>query len=72
MEFHKKLSELFELAQKHQLSANYPSGMMLDVEDGTFTYFVYVEVYETARNCRNISAYPQELMIVCVVRRKVL
>ena len=34
VEFHKKLSELFELAQKHQLSANYPSGMMLDVEDG--------------------------------------
>ena len=54
MEFHKKLSELFELAQKHQLSANYPSGMMLDVEDGTFTYFVYVEVYE---NCEELAEY---------------
>ena len=46
VEFHKKLSELFELAQKHQLSANYPSGMMADVEDGQVTYFVYVEVFE--------------------------
>lgn len=54
VEFHKKLSELFELAQKHQLSANYPSGMMLDVEDGTFTYFVYVEVYE---KCEELAEY---------------
>lgn len=54
VEFHKKLSELFELAQKHQLSANYPSGMMLDVEDGTFTYFVYVEVYE---KCEELPEY---------------
>ena len=54
VEFHKKLSELFELAQKHQLSANYPSGMMADVEDGQVTYFVYVEVFE---NCEELPEY---------------
>ena len=42
------------MAQKHQLSANYPSGMMADVEDGQVTYFVYVEVFE---NCEELPEY---------------
>jgi len=54
VEFHKKLSELFDLAQKHQLSANYPSGMMADIDHGKVTYFVYVEVFE---KCEELPEY---------------
>ena len=54
VEFHKKISELFDLAKKYQLSANYPSGMMADVDGDRVTYFVYVEVYE---HCQELSEY---------------
>ena len=54
VEFHKKLSELFELAQKHQLSAKL--SVRNDAGCGRWDVylFVYVEVYE---NCEELAEY---------------
>lgn len=46
VEFHKKLSCLFDLAEKYGISANYPSGLLADICGDKMTGYVYVEIYE--------------------------
>lgn len=46
VDFHKKLSVLFEIAREYKVSANYPSGMLLDHSPKQQSFFAYVEIYE--------------------------
>lgn len=47
VDFHKKLSILFEIAQEYRVSANYPSGMLMDYSPEKQSFFAYVEIYES-------------------------
>lgn len=46
VEFHEKLSILFELAEEYQVTANYPSGMLMDYAAGEQHFYAYLEIYE--------------------------
>ena len=46
VDFHKKLSVLFEIAREYRVSANYPAGMLLDYSPEQTAFLVYVEIYE--------------------------
>lgn len=47
IEFHEKLSILFELAEEYQVTANYPSGVLMDYAAGEQHFYAYLEIYET-------------------------
>lgn len=46
VDFHKKLSILFEIAREYNVSANYPSGMLMDYAPDHSIFFAYLEIYE--------------------------
>lgn len=46
VDFHEKLSILFEIAQQYRVSANYPSGMLMDHSPRDRSFFAYLEIYE--------------------------
>jgi len=46
IDFHRKLSILFELAETYKVTANYPSGMLMDYSPEKQTFYVWLEIYE--------------------------
>ncbi len=46
VEFHKKLTLLFEKAKENGLSANYPSGILMVWTPKETAYYTYLEIYE--------------------------
>lgn len=47
IDFHKSLSILFDIAEQYQVSACYPSGMLLDYSPEQQIFYAYIEIYET-------------------------
>lgn len=46
VDFHKKLSILFEIAREYRVSANYPSGILMDYSPRGQSFSAYLEIYE--------------------------
>lgn len=46
VDFHKKLSLLFELAKECHATANYPSGILLDYTPDGQRFYAFLEIYE--------------------------
>ena len=57
IEFHKKLSILFDIAERYKLSANYPSGMLMDYSPDHQEYYAYIEIYERMDGLRKIPQF---------------
>lgn len=59
IEFHKTLSILFERADRYHVSANYPSGILMDYEKGTEKFFTFLEIYENMEGHPDFRCFPE-------------
>ena len=60
VEFHKSLSILFEAAEQNGLSANYPSGMLMDYTPENRNFSVFLEIYEKLDEPADLSTKSSE------------